>query len=305
LSTVYFRFAEGEPVARERAPLLERLLVRADAAAAVTDWRADAFRCIAPDVEDPPPVAAAALHAAPNAAGGAWVFVATPVHLVAGMSSVSLPADGVLQLEPAEADALVADFNRTFGGAGVQLVRGRGEVMLCTFDSRLEVVTTAPEDARGRDLWAQLPRGADSGRVLGLMSEVEMWLYPHPANAARAARGLPVISGLWLWGGGAVDTALPAVRGWTAGHDPLFAAFAAEPRYPKGAGAGVAVIESSPGTSGWRHVEQDWLRPALGDLGAGFLERLELSRGSRCFSVSARAARRFWRRPRPWWEFFL
>ncbi len=303
LSAVYFRFAAHQPFVPERAPLLEQWLARADCATGAADWRAQAFRVIAPAAEGMPPIAAAALRAGPCDAHGAWVCVATPVHLIAGPSGVSMPPDGMLDLDPAEADALAADFNGVFGGAGISLHRGRDSLLLCSFDTPLRVAATAPEEVCG-DIWEFLPRGADAARVRGLMSEMEMWLFEHAVNERRRARAAPAITGLWLWGGGDADLSLPAVHGWTAGSDPLFAAFAVRAQYPPAAGSGVVVLADWPGTAAWREAEQRWLAPAIADLRSGRLQRLDLSAGHRCFSVSARGRWRFWRRTQPWWEVF-
>ncbi len=303
MPTVYLRFAGHQPFVPERAPLLERWLARADRAASVADWRAQAFGVIAPPAERMPPVATAALSAGACDARGAWVCVATPVHLIAGLSGVSMPPDGILDIEPTEAGALADDFNRVFSGAGMRLHRGRDSLLLCSFDTPVRVAAAAPEEVRG-DIWEFLPSGADAARVRRLMCEIEMWLFEHPLNERRLARAVPAITGLWLWGGGAADLSLPAVHGWTAGGDPLFAAFEVRTTYPAAAGSGVVVLADWPGTAAWREAEQRWLAPAIADLRSGRLQRLDLSAGRRCFSVSARGRWRFWRRTQPWWEAF-
>jgi hypothetical protein len=145
-----------------------------------------------------------------------------------------------------------------------------------------------------------------------LASEIEMWLFDHPVNAARGARGVPVISALWLWGGGAGDAALPDVVGWTAGDDALFSAFPRRLQYPTDsspaasapAKSGVVVLASWPGTAAWRETEQRWLSPAVEDLKAGRLERIEISAATTSVRLSARGLLQFWRRSRPWWESF-
>jgi len=303
LSTVYLRFAAHQPFVAERAPLLERWLARADCAASVADWRAQAFRVIAAPTEQMPPIATAALRAGACHAHGAWVCIATPLHLLAGPSGVSMPPDGILNLDPADADALAADFNRVFSGAGMHLQRGLDSLLLCSFDAPLRVAAAAPEEVHG-DIWEFLPHGADAARARRLMSEIEMWLFEHAVNERRRARAAPAITGLWLWGGGAADLSLPAVHGWTAGADPLFAAFEVRAQYPPAAGSGVVVLTDWPGTAAWREAERRWLAPAIADLRSGRLQRLDLSAGRRCFSVSARGRWRFWRRTRPWWESF-
>jgi len=305
LPTVYFRItARGAPT-HVRAPSLERLLARADAPTDAADGRAQEFRLIAPDGVPPPSVATAALAPAAGRAPGSWVLMATPVHMLAGMTSVGLAADGILELEPAEADALAADFSRVFGGGEVSLERGRDALLLCRFDAPLRATTSAPEAAAGRDIWAYLPRGEDAPRLQRLTSEIEMWLFDHAVNRRRRESERPVITGLWLWGEGAADVEPPSVHGWTAGEDPLFGSFARAARYPGASTSGVVAVPDWPGTPVWRDVEERWLAPALADLSAGRLQSIALSAQRRCVWLNARALRRFWRRARPWWEILI
>ena len=79
---------------------------------------------IAPQAGGMPAVAAAALCADRGAVGAAWVCAATPVHYEAGMSSVRLPADGMLSMTPAGAENLAADFNRVWKGSGIRMTAG-------------------------------------------------------------------------------------------------------------------------------------------------------------------------------------
>jgi hypothetical protein len=274
-----------------------------------------------------PGVAAAALYAARGPVDAASVFLATPVHYLAEMSDVRLPADGILSLSRFEAVGLAEDFNRVWSGAGIRLLTGRGAELFCVFDEPVEATTADPEEVLDRHIAEHLPRGAAAPRLRRLMSEMEMWLFEHAVNRTRVAAAVP-LTGLWLWGGGAVLMALPAVNGWTAGDDPLFSAFAAPdpapapspalapapalapgaappPLWPPAvAASGVVVTAAEPGSEGWQAWETRWLLPSLAALRAGRIERLELSAGERCFSVSARWTWRPWRRRRPWWESF-
>jgi hypothetical protein len=304
VSTHYFRFTRRGAVNRQRSQLLERLLARADVSVAVTDWRLDAFRVIAPTMISMPGVGAAALYAERGLVDAASVFVATPVHYVAEMSSVRLPADGILSLRQAEADALAADFNRVWNDAGIRLLAGRSADLFCVGDQGLNVTTHDPEDVLDRHIEMHLPSGAAAPRLRQLMSEIEMWLFEHAVNRTRIADAAPPVNGLWLWGGGPALTSLPPVDGWTAGDDPLFKAFAARPQLSCGAASGVVVIAAQGGTDAWRDMESRWLERSLADLRSGRIRRIALSAGNRCFSVSARWNWRLWRRHRPWWESF-
>jgi hypothetical protein len=314
VSSQYFRFVARD-TSRIRVPLLEQLLARADDWVPVADWRAEAFRVIAPQEASMPAVAAAALYAArasvdrdakhsdavhAGAAAAAWVCVATPVHYVAEMTSVRLAADGMLSLTPAGADTLAADFNQVWKGSGIHMTAARSAQLFCTFDRDMQVVTRDPEDVLGRHIEEFLPSGADAARLQQLISETEMWLFEHEANRARAQRDLPVINGLWFWGGGAPIASLPEVQGWAAGDDLFFSAFSV-PQDEK-CPSGVVAAGCVPGAEQWHALESRWLRSAIDQLRGGKIQRLQLSAADRCFTVTARGLRRFWRRKKPWWE---
>jgi hypothetical protein len=301
VSSQYFRFV-SRGSARVRSAPLERLLARADHCAPVKDWRADAFRVLAPGAPVPA-VGPAVLRADRGATEIAWVCVATPVHYVAEMSTVRLPQDGMLTLSIGGAETLAADFNRVWQGSGIRLTASRSSAqLLCTFDRPIEVHTRDPHDALGLEIEEFLPAGADSGRLRQLISETEMWLFEHVANQARRDLGLPAINGLWFWGGGAPLAALPMLQGWVAGDDVLFNAIGS-PRHELFA-SGVIAVESGPGDDRWNEAESRWLKAAVEQLKAGRIAQLQLSAEEHCFTVTARGLRRFWRRSKPWWEFF-
>jgi len=281
--------------------MVERLIARAGDPSRVDDWRREAFRVIAPGAQRLPSVAATIVDAL-GLDHGAWACLATPVHLMAGMRNVTMAADGILSLAQGEAAALAEDFNRVFGGAGARLSVGRGALLYCLFEKRIDAVTRDPEEAAGNDVFGYQPTGPDGARLRRLMSEMEMWLFDHPVNHARSSQERQPVTGLWLWGGGATGEALPPVDGWCAGQDPFFAAFGSEHEYPRGAGSGVVVCGERPGSDEWLAVERRWLVPAVADLRWGRLQRLELSAADRRFSVGKGPNLRFWRRSRPWWE---
>ena len=298
MSSQYFRFPSrsAEP---GRSALLEQLLARADAFRPVSDWRADAFRLLAPQTASVPAVASAALCADCGAVDAAWVCLATPVHYVAEISSVRMSPDGILSMTPAAAEALAMHFNQVWNGSGIRLMAGGSAHLYCIFEQPLHVTTRDPQDALNRYIEEYLPAGTDAPRLRRLMSELEMWLFEHEANSSRAALSLPRMSGLWLWGGGAPLASLPIIPGWAAGDDVFFSAFKGEK-----SDSGVIVASDVPGSAGWHDVESRWLKPAAAQLRAGSLTRVDLSAGDRCFTVNAQAIRRFWRRSKPWWEFF-
>jgi hypothetical protein len=298
VSSQYFRFLSrsAEPA---RSALLEQLLARADAFRPVSDWRAEAFRLLAPQTASVPAIASAALCADCGAVDAAWVCLATPVHYVAEMTSVRMSQDGILSMTPAAAEALAMHFNHVWNGSGMRLIAGGSARLYCIFEQTLHVTTRDPQDVLDRHIEEYLPAGADAPRLRRLMSEIEMWLFEHEANVSRARSNLPRMSGLWLWGGGTPLASLPNIQGWAAGDDVFFSAFKGEKSH-----SGVIAASQVPGSEGWHDVESRWLKPAVAQLRAGILTRVELSADDRCFTVNAQAIRRFWRRSKPWWEFF-
>jgi hypothetical protein len=294
LSSQYFRFSTRARFAPRRAKLLERLVTRADSSLRVSDWRADAFRILAPQVERMPGIAAAALFADCGAVTGQWACIATPVRYLAESSNVRLPADGIETLDVAQAEALALDFNRVWSDSGIRLQAGRSARLYCIFTENLAVATRDPEEVLDQHIEEYLPVGADAPRLRRLMSEIEMWLFAHAENR---------ISGLWLWGGGTVLDSLPPVPGWTEGHDVFFDAFRGDRTHP-GNSSRVITVDESPGSAAWPDIEARWLKPALAQLRSGVILKLEISAGMQSYSLTAGGSRRFWRRSKPWWESF-
>jgi hypothetical protein len=304
VSTQYFRFSAAPGLDARRCALLEKLLARAQGQVEAIDWRADGFRVLAPQPATMPAVAAAALCAEGCVTDAAWVCVATPVRYLAEPSSVRLPIDGMLSLDPVAAEALALDFNRVWNNSGVRLIAGRTAALYCVFDRVLCAFTHDPEEALGRHIEEFLPSGSDAPRLRLLMSEIEMWLFEHAVNRARQAQGSAVITGLWLWGGGAPVQSLPAIQGWVEGHDPFFSALGAGRASTAREGSGVIVASAEPGSDGWHRAGLSWLETAAAQLRSGRLTRLKLSGGKRCFTVTTLGTHAFWRRRKPWWESF-
>ena len=284
----------GGAAAPERSRLLERLL--ADARTERTaDWRGDAWAQLAPG--GTLPLLAPARLAAYGVRAGGFALLAAPVHYVAELSNVRLPAGGLLHFSDAEAQQLADDFAAVWGDAPVRLV-ATGNVLCCLFDARLQVVTHDPQRALGRHVDGFTPAGKDAARLRALGSEVEMWLFDHALNRARAERGELLVNGLWLWGGGEAPISLPTPGGGTYGDDVFFELF----KVARADAAQLWVTEAVPGSEAWAALETDWLAPAVLALRRGRAERLTLSAGDRLWHVRAGRRLRFWRRSVPWWQ---
>ncbi len=302
MSRIYIRLNTLAGPDAARAPLLERLLARAERIDAGTDWRQRAFQGVAGETVMPG-IGAAALCGELGRIEGGAVFIASPVHCEAGMVSVRMSANGLIRLDGAEASQLAHAFNQDFADGAQRLIAAPSGRLFCVLASATAAATRDPLDVCGRDIGPLLPEGPDAPRLRRLISETEMWLFEHPFNRARIARGAVPLTGLWLWGGGAPLAALPPLAGWTAGSDALFGAWPAQPVFPREAGPGVIALDVEPGSEAWQRTQGAWVAPALAALRSGRIRQLEVSIGAHEFSLRASGSLRFWRRTRPWWEY--
>jgi hypothetical protein len=128
------------------------------------------------------------------------VWMATPVNLVADLTSVHLDRRGILQLSANDLTALATEFRRVFHDSGFALEPlDSGDFLL--FGPQMPVAQKLePARAMGTSIADALGSGDPALRRLG--TEIEMWLHEHPVNDARTRRGEAPVTGLWLWGGG-------------------------------------------------------------------------------------------------------
>jgi hypothetical protein len=152
--------------------------------------------------ESPATIAAAASRTAGSSADR-MVWLATPVHLVAGLSSVHMDYRGLLQVEPEVRQGLASEFNSLFGSAGYALEALPSAGFLLRSPCLDEVLTVDPARVLGGSISEVLPPASKAPALRRLTAEVEMWLHEHPVNQRRGQQGRLPISTLWLWGGGA------------------------------------------------------------------------------------------------------
>jgi hypothetical protein len=271
-----------------------------------------------------PASVAAAPHAAAAASRAVWL--ATPLHLTAGLTSVHFDRRSILRLARAESEALAVSFRDTFRGSGFELhPLASGELLLCGPAGSAPSRTTEPARMLLTSIDEALAVGAGAAALRRLGAEIEMWLHAHPINAQRADRGAPVIATLWLWGGGAPALAPPIparalldvafgsdayVQGlWRlAGGEtrPMpvdFSAVVREARAQRALSV-VEVAELLQSEPSWgladalAQIDRRLVSPALDALHRGELERLALLANDRCLAVRAADRWRLWRRKR-------
>lgn len=264
---------------------------------------------------------ASTVAAAADAPLDAWL--ATPLHWVAGLTSVHLPEHGQLRLASEELNELARAFADEFARDGLALRPLAGDTLLLEGLTGVAATTAEPVRLYGQSVYAQLPSGLDANLLRQLMSEIEMWLHGLPLNQRRSARGLPSISTLWLWGGGAPPRNAPAVAAaeprwslvcsddvWVAScaalaqavHLPLPTSFdvVSEAAARHAAESVVMVTPTLP--QGLAHIEQCYLAAAAAALADGRLERLTLVTPDRACSVHSGDRWRWWRPRREWWS---
>ncbi|MDE2049970.1 MAG: hypothetical protein KGJ72_03045 [Gammaproteobacteria bacterium] len=308
------------------APGMEHLARFGDRAALPEGWRGWTAHWLGLAQyarEAPASVAAAALA---DALADRAVWIATPVHLTAGLTSLHFDRRSLLRLPDAELEALAASFRATFRGSGFDLhPLAGGELLLSGARGQAPSSTTEPARMLLTSVAEALPAGEGAAALRRLGAEIEMWLHGHPVNDERARRGAPPVASLWVWGGGGApasrlagsrETADAAfgsdayVRGlWRlAGREALpmpvdWAAVLGEPCAQRALGV-VEVAELLHANSSWTlqdavaEIDRRLISPSLAALHRGELDRLDLLANDRCWSLRAANRWRLWRRMR-------
>ncbi|MEY4761506.1 MAG: hypothetical protein RLZZ200_1362, partial [Pseudomonadota bacterium] len=171
-----------------------------------------------PELGDRTPASVVAAAASLPEPGAAWL--ATPVHLVAGLDHVRLHPAGLLRLEPDVAERLAIDFARTFGEDGLALHPVGGGFLLSGLPP-LDARTEVPARLLGSNLRQAPPTGPDAHRLRRLATEIEMWLHGLAESGSAMPGRAP--NALWLWGGGrSQGSAIESVPGQSC-YGALFA----------------------------------------------------------------------------------
>ena len=191
------------PTAGAAIPGMERAGRFGARAALGAGWRAAIARLIGrTDLAAAPARVAAAALAAPARlpVDDATLWIATPVHLSAGLARVYLDHGGLLRLGAPELATLATEFQRTFGSAGLTLTGlASGDLLLRT-PGLAPLPTTEPARCAGADVARSLPHGPEAGPLRRLVAEIEMWLHTLPLNETRQRRGELPVTTLWPWG---------------------------------------------------------------------------------------------------------
>jgi hypothetical protein len=150
------------------------------------------------------PIAALTRIADGGTADDATWLRADPVHLHVSRDNVQLMDSHVIEPTLDEAHAIAATLNQHLAQDGLSI-----DVL---DDARWYMKIPANEAPRTSPLWQvaggsvydQLPQGDGQINWRRLQNELQMILFDHPVNAARDAKGIVPINGIWFWGTGSL-----------------------------------------------------------------------------------------------------
>lgn len=168
----------------------------------------------------------------PSGARPAIAWMATPVHLVAGLTSVHVDRRSILRLDANDQSAFAADFQRVFHDSGFQLQPLDSGDFLMLGPQMPLTETSEPARSMGASMADAQPADAANPSLRRLGAEIEMWLHDHAVNDARARLGEPPVTGLWLWGGAPIGDVAADVGDHAPGNPSNDAASSGQARGP-------------------------------------------------------------------------
>ena len=140
--------------------------------------------------------------------GWAWI---TPCHWTAQHDHIDMADPLQLGITPAEVDTLLQAMHSFFSQDGITLFdqpTGHARMRFLVHGKVFKDLPTASLDrvsGRAVDHW--IPRQPQAQALLRLQNEVQMLLYTHPLNAARASSQQPSVNSFWISGTGTLTPA--------------------------------------------------------------------------------------------------
>ncbi len=158
-----------------------------------------------------------------------WVAAADPVWLEAGREQLFLHVPPPADIEPAALRSVMQDLQQSLLAERALYFETHESYAYLRGEDALPVASLPATSIDRSRPGAFMPDFAEAGAAdfYTLHSEIEMSLFAHPHNVAREQRGRRPLNGLWLWGGGTVDTTAPRPLPAMFTDDPLLRGFAA------------------------------------------------------------------------------
>jgi hypothetical protein len=265
----------------------------------------------------PARIAAAVLAPAP----GTTSWLATPVHLSAGLSQVHLDHRGLLRLAAPDAAALAAAFAREFAASGLELLALPAGEFILRAAGMEPIPATEPARCAGGEIAAALPQGRAAAGLRRTSAEIEMWLHTQGGLTGALSPPARLLNALWLWGASGRDAALSVGASGTPrqayGEDAWLCGLwhlqgghcqALPPDLHALPAATAAVLTLRVADElnrnmqltfleALRSLDERFISPALERLRAGALERVVLIGNDNVLTLGRRSPLRRWRRP--------
>ncbi|MEO8346943.1 MAG: hypothetical protein ABI607_14725 [Betaproteobacteria bacterium] len=240
--------------------------------------------------------------------GAKYVLRADPVSLVAGRNDVVLSAH-IDDLDAVDTAALLATLNAHFSGDRLAFHAPRPDAWFVESETAPDFRTTPLPAVRGA-IYPHLPTGNDGPQWRRWLSEMQMLLHEHPANAVRAAHGRVPVTGIWISGGGRLTDIAPtqgartfATKGPAGdvarGLAERNGIFVSEPPLDFSAlqtEVSAIVVLSPAARMNVGDLDRDWLAPAVRALEHGALDGLTLLADGLGVAASWHAERPAWSR---------
>ena len=131
------------------------------------------------------------------------VWLAELAHLSLGTDQATLVDPDLMDIHEDEAQALLLAARPSIEGAGFGVTALAPQRWRLALPDDVQPRTASPTAVAGRPLRDWWSQDAAMRPWRRLVNEIQMAWYEHPANENRAARGLPPINALWLYGGAA------------------------------------------------------------------------------------------------------
>jgi hypothetical protein len=138
-------------------------------------------------------------------ASGAWGFI-TPCHWQIATNHITMSGQKLPDFSDTESRALMAAMQPYFEEDGIQLRYEHPMLWLAQGEIFNGLATASLDRVAGRNVEHWMPRSPQAAPLRRLQNEMQMLLYTHPVNDARAARGVLPVNSFWLSGTGSLST---------------------------------------------------------------------------------------------------
>ncbi len=138
-------------------------------------------------------------------ASGAWGFI-TPCHWQIATNHITLSGATLPDFSEGESRALMAAMQPYFEEDGIALRYEHPMLWLAQGEIFGDLATASLDRVAGRNVEHWMPRSPQAAPLRRLQNEMQMLLYTHPVNDARAVRGVLPVNSFWLSGTGSLGT---------------------------------------------------------------------------------------------------